>query len=722
MTAEERRDTAGSSDTTAPAPERPSAKNSSHQGPEHEPSDAFNPFDGAAGPPGPYVWAPYANVNTGAVHGDQRVHNGPMEDSASQRAARVHEGPVPESEVAAAAFGFAEPAWFVTAREKLDGRVLFLAGRPGSGRRTAALNLLRQHCGDGAPLQALDSVTELDRWQPSEPSVRGYLVDGLFPTRPLGPGVLGHVRSLLKKAGACMVVVLPDDTALLRRLEQDLHVSPTICEPPPPSWVFDSRFAAEVPDQQERERLIAAVDEQVLGELLAPELVPAEVVELVTAIVAAGGDASLVGDLGERLSFRAEQEAPELIARLRDESDALAFLLAACVYEGLDHRIVKEEADRLLELSDGRLAAVLPVTDPEGSRSEERPNPQFVFRRSMTDLLDAVGASRQMPRIPGRGAYAHSVEPVSFVRHRQAETVLRHVWREYSQVSDLLVRWLSEVSHENELTLPAGRVMGKAASWGGGRRALRHIGTLAASERMTSQMIAAHALGIAAEDPQLVGEVRYRLHNWSQAVSPCLRITTAYACAAEFGLARPKFALRLLHNLMRDTSTGKDAEAKKRRVHIATQQAILRIFHSGHEGQTFSRIMEWLNDNEIESDQLLTLFGRLLQSSEWFRQQISRETAHGHLAISAIRKALNTDDSFDSTCVALLGWAEQGRWDENASRAVEFLFHELARSMQYGELRLFVEIDQKGSEGWAGREIARTALSRWRNGEGWQAA
>lgn len=97
----------------------------------------------------------------------------------------MHEGPVPESEVAAAAFGFAEPAWFGMARKELDGRVLFLAGRPGSGRRTAALNLLRRYCGDRAPLQALDSATELDRWQPSGPSVRGYLVDGLFPARTL---------------------------------------------------------------------------------------------------------------------------------------------------------------------------------------------------------------------------------------------------------------------------------------------------------------------------------------------------------------------------------------------------------------------------------------------------------------------------------------------------------------------------------------------------------
>ncbi|GGZ37190.1 hypothetical protein GCM10010387_34120 [Streptomyces inusitatus] len=722
MTTEERGTTAEPPDAAASGAEHASVAGSSHEGAERDLIDLFDALGGAAGSSGPHVWAPYANVNAGTVHGDQRVQNGPTEGAGTRRAARVHEGPVPESEVEAAAFGFAEPAWFGAARRKLDKKVLFLAGRPGSGRRTATLNLLRQYCGEGVPLQAMDSLTELDRWRPSKPTVGGYIVDGLFPARPLGPGVLGHVRSLLEKAGACMVIILPDDTALLRRLKQDLHIGPIMCEPPPPSLVFGSRLKAEVPDERERERLMSAVGDQVLGELLAPELVPTEVVELVTAIVAAGGDRTLLGDLTEQLSFRAEQEVPELVARLRDESDALAFLLAACVYEGLDHRIVKEEADRLLELSEGRLSAVLPVTDPQGGRNEERPNPQFVFRRSLTDLLDAIGASRQMPRIPARGMYTHSVEPVSFIRHRQAEAVLRHVWREYSQVSDLLVSWLSKVSRDNELTLPAGRIMGKAASWGGGRRALRHIGTLADSERTTSQMIAANALGIAAEDPLLVGEVRYRLENWSMAASPYRRRTTAYACAADFGLARPEFALRLLHTLLRGLQPGGRTEGEQLLLRLAVEEAILRLFQSGHEDLVFTRLLEWLKSEKIEPEQLLALFSGLLLSSNWFQLQLSRETSRSPLTIDIIRRALNTDDSFDKTCSALLRWSNQGLWDETASRSVENLFHELARSMRHGELRLFVEIDQQGTAGWAGREIARSALSSWRVGERWESA
>ncbi|MEU3981136.1 hypothetical protein AB0F77_13605 [Streptomyces sp. NPDC026672] len=635
----------------------------------------------------------------------------------------MREGPIPDAEVQAAAFGFAKPEWFDTALDRLDRGPLFLSGRPASGRRTAALNLLRASCGADAPLRALDSVTELDRWQPTDTSARGYLMDGLFPSRPLGPGVLGHVRSLLKQAGAHMVIVLPDDAALLRRLEQDLHVGITVCEPPPPALIFGSRFEALVPDQRERERLLAALDgRHELGDLLVPELVPAEVVELVTAIVSADGDPHALGDLSARLSHRAEQEVPELIEKLRDDPDALAFLLAACVFEGSDHRIVREQSDRLLELSKERLTAVLPATDAQGAEKAERPNPDFVFRRSLTELLHAIRAYRQSREIYTGGAYAYSVEAVAFIKHRQADTVLRHVWREYGQLSELLVEWLREVDRTSELTAPVGRVMGRAASWGGGRRALRHIQALAESERMTSRLIAAHALGIAAEDPVLVAEVRYRLHRWSLAASSSLRTTVAYACGTEFGLARVDLALQLLHTLILGGRV-RDGEGQgDDRVLLAVREAVRNLFQAGNEEKVFGRLLEWLGAEQHDVQLLLVLFGQLLQSPQWFQWQLAHETPQARYVTDMMRRALNEDASFDTTCAALLRWAAWGQWDETVFRAVEILFVTLARSMRSGEFRLFVEMDERGTDGWAGLETARASLSRWREGEKREAA
>ncbi|MCK7624644.1 hypothetical protein MUU72_16310 [Streptomyces sp. RS10V-4] len=533
------------------------------------------------------------------------------------------------------------------------------------------------------------------------------------------------MRSLLHKAGARMVIVLPDDAALLRRLEQDLHVAPTVCVPPPPAMVFGSYFEAVVPDQRERERLLAALDQRHdLGDLLVPELVPAEVVELVTAIVAADGDPEALGDVGDRLSYRAEREVPELLAKLRGDPDALAFLLAACVYEGLDHRLIREEADRLLELSGDRLTAVLPATDPQGAEKAERPNPAFVFRRALTDLLGAVRAVRKEREIRTEGAYAHSVEAVVFVRHRQAEAVLRHVWREYGQLSDLLVEWLREVRRSTELTRSVGTFMGQAARWGGGRRALLHIQALAESERYTSRLIAANALGIAAEDPLLVAEVRYRLQQWSLGADFRLRTTVAYACGAEFGISRPDLALRLLRTLLlgvRERLHEEDLRDDNRLL-LAVRVALLSLFQAGNENEVFFRLFEWLVEEQCDTEQVLSLFAQLLQSPQWFTQKLADQDPESELVVEIIHRALNAEGSFDATCTALVRWADWGRWNETLHRAVENLFAALAQTMQSGEFRLFVEMNEAGADGWAGLGTARAALSKWRAGERWEAA
>ncbi|MFJ6539246.1 hypothetical protein ACIQMP_01255 [Streptomyces sp. NPDC091385] len=695
-------------------------------GAEAEPdlSELLDAIGGPARVAGSFVYAPHGNINAGSVHGGQRVHNGSANERRRSREGRVREGPIPVAEVRAAAFGFAPPDWFGTALKDLEEGPLFLAGRPGSGRRTVALNLLRVSCGEKAPLRALDSVTELDRWHPTDASARGYLMDGLFPSRPIGSGVLGHVRSLLEKATARMVIVLPDDAALLRRLEQDLHVSPTVCVPPPPAEVFGSYFGEMVPEQRERERLLSALHLcHDLGDLLVPELVPAEVVELVTAIVTADGDPEALGDLAARLSYRAEREVPDLLANLRGDPDALAFLLAACVYEGADHRLVREEADRLLRLSENRLTAMLPEADSQGAEKNGRPNPDFVFRRSTTELLHAVRAVRKEREIRTEGAYAHSVEAVVFVRHRQAEAVLGHVWREYGQLSELLVEWLREVSRSGDLPRSVGRVMGRAASWGGGRRALRHIQALAESDRTTSRLVAANALGIAAEDPVLVAEVRYRLQRWSRAADVRLRTTVAYACGAEFGLSRPDLALHLLHTLLLGAQSrpGEEDHGDDDRVLLAVRVAVLSLFQAGNEAKVFGRLLEWLDAEQCDAEQVLSLFAQLLQYPQWFMGKLANPSQEAALIVEIIRCALNAESAFDQTCAELLRWADWGSWNETLRRAVENLFSALARSMQSGEFRLFVEMDELGTDDWAGLDTARDALGRWRTGERWEA-
>ncbi|MFC8394844.1 hypothetical protein [Streptomyces sp. NPDC057238] len=542
--------------------------------------DGFD--DGPLGAPGidglryAYIHAPNSNINTASVHGGQRVDNGAGLTRARGSGLRVvaHEGPISATEILDAVTGFAEPEWFSAAMAELDRRVLFLSGESGTGRRTAALNLLHRHAGKTMNLRAVDNDEDLAAWHPTDTATRGYLVDGLFPARPLKPGAVGNLRRLLHDVNACMVIVLPDDPGIVRSLARDLHVTPVRCTPPPPRAVFEAQLEAEVPSQTERAQLLATLEPGLLDELLADRLVPAQVRELVDAVVGAADGDTTFGDIRDRLSYLAEEEVPDLLRGLRNDPDGLAFLLSTCVFEGLDHRIVREQAERLIDLADGQLHSVLPesirnqpsagastdgetrqpgVQGPGELESPQRPlpNPQFVFRRSLEDLLHTVGAEYGPTEYHSAHGYTYVVEPVRFTRHRQGEAVLRHVWREYGRLSGLLTSWMGLVNGENDLTQPVGRVIGMAARWGGGRRALLHIRELAESDRATGRAVAAYALGMAAEDPVLASEVKYRLGQWSVQSNWQVRWTVAHACGTSFGAARPDQAMRLLRNVYR---------------------------------------------------------------------------------------------------------------------------------------------------------------------------
>ncbi|MFT9474136.1 hypothetical protein [Streptomyces sp. 11-1-2] len=664
---------------------------------------------------GPFIYAPNGNINTGSLHGGQNVGNHSHTTGAGTRRVEAREGPISENEIGAAGFGFAEPEWFPEALRELDSGVLFLTGAPGSGRRTTALNLLHRHSRSMA-LRAVDSDMDLATWRPTHADARGYLVDGLLPKHALKPGMVGNLRGLLNEADARMVIVLPDDPELVRSLERDLHVTLVVCRPAPPREVFDARLRAAVPDPVRRNRLLAGLEPGLLDDLLTPELVPAEVAELVAAVVDSGEDGTDAIGLRNRLSFLAEGEVPDLIKKLHDDSDGLAFLLATCVFEGLDHRIIREEAERLLEVADGRLDHVLPPPDDgtgdQGKRERPRPNPHFVFRRSLEDLLRSVRAQCAPKEIRAASGYTFAVEPVRFTRQRQAETVLRYVWREYGRLSGVLTSWMDTVRNETELTQPVGRVMGMAAGWGGGRRALRHIRALAESERRSSRIIAAHAMGVAAEDPVLATEVKHRLRDWSWAQSRQLRSTVAYTCGTDFGLSRPDLARRLLAGLHH----GLDDEGE-RAVRRAVDSALVGLFNSGSQVLVFRYLVEWAGREGTGAELALRNFPRLLQDPSWFQEQLLGEGEFAHQIVDLVHRTLDDDDTFDTTARHLIGWCRMASWGEQQKEAVEILLTALAQDMGHGVFRLFVVMDRHDDTDLAGRDIARRALNAWREGE-----
>ncbi|MFJ2867979.1 hypothetical protein [Kitasatospora sp. NPDC087314] len=674
------------------------------------------------GRPGPdrryVIYAPNGNINTGSVHGDQRVENAGAASGAGGPRVEAHEGPISAPEILEAQAGFAEPEWFPSALAQLDTGLLFLAGESGTGRRTAALNLLFQHSGRSMKLRALDSDEDLSAWRPGDSEARGYLVHGLLPTVRLGPAVIANLRRLLRVADARMVVMLPHDADLLRGLARESDLTPMPCVPPPAGAVFETRMKAAVPDPARRRALLERLGPG-LDDLLASELMPAQVAELVAEVAGAGDEGPDLADLGRRLSFLAEKEVPDLLKKLRDDPDGLAFLLATSVFEGLDHRIVRDEADRLLRLADGRLDSVLREGGGEDGgparavRGEAlRPNPRFVFRRSLDELLATVRAECAPVEIRASSGFTYAVEPVRFTRHRQAETVLRHVWRQYGELSGLLTDWMDDVpGRETELAEPVGRVMGLAAGWGGGRRALVHILKLAGSERGRSRSTAAAALGIAAQDPVLAGEVKYRLNRWSREGSWRVRSTVADACGREFGTSRPELALSLLRNCYRGWAGEEDVVAR------AVRSSLWELFVAGNQSTVLRHLVDWADRPGHGAELAAHAFPQLLWDRSWFQEQLLTVGEFTDTVIAFVRSSLNHDGLFDRTCSALLGWCTSAAWNEPLRTAVETLLTALAQEMRIGEMRLFVEIERQTDRDLAGRHIAQHALDAWRRGE-----
>ncbi|OKJ14047.1 hypothetical protein AMK19_10015 [Kitasatospora sp. CB01950] len=618
------------------------------------------------------------------------------------RRVEAHEGPITSQEISDARFGFAQPDWFRMALTELDSRILFLAGESGSGRRTAALNLLYQHTGHSPHLRALDSGVDLASWRPTDAKVRGYLVHGLLPQHRLGPGVLANLRDRLKAVDARMVIVLPDEPTMLRGLTRDLHVEPVRCTPPKPGVVFGVRLAAAVPSELRRNRLLT-----VWEKLVTKDLTPAQVAELVDELVDSGDEGPDLAVLRERLSFLAEDEVPELLDRLRGDADGLAFLLAVSVFEGLDHRIVQGEAVRLAALADGRLDAVL-----AGDEETTRPNPAFVLRRPLDELLRVVRAECRPPEIRRSSGFSYTVEPVHFTRHRQGETVLRHVWRQYGGSSALLTEWMDTIpGRDGDLAAQVGRVMGLVAGWGGGRLALRHIEKLAGSDRAHSRSAAAHAFGIAAQDPVLASEVKYRLEQWSHRAGEYRRWTVARACGTDFGLARPDLALALLRRCYRGPGGDEAAVAGE------VRRALLGLFAGGSQDTVFRAVAGWAGESGPGAELALWAFPQLmLRDAFWFQQQLSDGPEHAAAVTGLVRQLLDDEDHFGEICGSLLAWCRTAAWAGEFRFAVERLLRALARDMRHGVLRLFVEIGRDDQADPGCRHIAARALENWRGG------
>ncbi|MCA6092132.1 hypothetical protein LE181_08155 [Streptomyces sp. SCA3-4] len=660
------------------------------------------------------------------IHGGQHVDNhegGPSGLSASQFAVERREGDIPADSVVLAGRGFAEPAWFPSALAGLDSRLLFLTGRSGSGRRTAALNLLHRHTG-GFALRAVDSDVDLATWTATSTTARGYLVDGLVETRVLALDALGldSLRSRLRDADARMVVITTAAPRVVAHLRGLLDRPPVHAEPPPPRDVLTAQLTSVLLSGERTDAALAGLPPGLLDEFLTPGLGPAQVVEIAGEVVrAVTGEAPAAG-IRERLSIHADAHAPHLLRSLHDSPEDLALLLATCVFEQFDHTVVEEEARRLKKLADGRLDS---ESAPDGQEPEagRRPNPEFVLRRPLRDRLEAIEACRTRPEVRPASAYnGCTVVPVAFKRHLQGKAVLKHVWEEHHDARGLLVEWLRQTPESNGRGARAGFILGQLARWSSGHQALRPVEQFVDSDRPADWRMAARALGAASADPVLAGAIKSRLRGWSGAAGGSRRCTVALTCATEFGLARPETALNLLHATVTtraDDSIVVESAVRRALVNLFTETMVrLRLLNT---------LARWAGEGGAARRtacaavaQMVKAAATIREPGEWWSDHLLADrTPDGNpsadpAGLTLIRRALTEQASYAPMRDALLTWQDRAAGDPHRAPAFEHLVDGLAPHLHGGVFRLFTDLECAVSA--PGAERAARALAEWRQG------
>ncbi|MDI5971558.1 hypothetical protein POF50_019860 [Streptomyces sp. SL13] len=653
------------------------------------------------------ILAPNGMINTGVLYGGQRMNRGEGPAGESPAPPPEQAGPVPKADLDEALTAFVEPTWFGTARTKLDTGLLLLSGARRSGRRTTALNLLSRYPGPPI-LHAVDADADLSTWHPAE-NVKGYLLDG--SPGMLRRGVVDRLRARLAAARTRMVVVLPDDPALLDRLEEELGEAPVPCLPPPATAIFARHFEHRVPSAADRDRRLGWVDGKDLAETLETGMAPAAVVEVVARLAAMNGppaDGSSVFDSVEGFDRR---EARLLVESLRNDPAKLAFLLSVCVFEGLDHRLIRAEADRLLTVAAGRLDITVPGPPDGSSAGVDVRNPEFVLRHSLSELLHAIRAVQSTVEIRHAG-YPFRAEPVSFAERGRARALLEHMWRQYSRMGPLMTQWLEGIDNRVELTLPTGEFMGMAARWSGGSNSLGHIRELTRSDRWTSREIASYALGVAAKDALLAKEIKHRLREWSTQANWQSRWTVARMCGTEYGTTRPDEALGLLHRLAGVTSGG-----HLESVVLQATVALHNLFVRGDRDAVFQAVRDWADEDHPVAGIALRTFPALLNHDrDWFGGQLTSGGEWSGPIVDLTRRGLDEERHYANTCRVLLHWCVDAAESDELRSAVQMLLSRLAIDVSHGVLRLFVTIDRNEAPDPACKDIAAAALRDWREG------
>ncbi len=395
---------------------------------EHSPDLLLSQKNGAFG--GSLVGGAQTGVSGGRVDGDVVLggkHVVHQYVTSFRPAAEDASGEVTAPELDDLEEVFRESAPFATAfRELRDTRVTVLRGSSGTGRKSAALMLLRRA---GAPeVRSMNRDIGLSGVRRHIGAGCGYVLSGVAPsrTRPLRAQLLLELREELRKKGSHLVITVDESAALW-------GVTPVDWQPPDAAVVLRAHLG----------RLLEAVDDTELDRLARLEPVLdflshgrplKEIVEFARKVAAHHrGELDLNGLAGFHAATLEQQVSSWL-----DDSGLLlydkAFLISLAVFDKAPYAVTGELSDELYLLLYRRMRV-----------DDEREIPVFAnaiphrSQFSRSHFLD-------LPESTPWGTVTQRC--LEFDIPETAPQMLNELWLRRPSVRRPLVRWLQELADD----------------------------------------------------------------------------------------------------------------------------------------------------------------------------------------------------------------------------------------------------------------------------------
>ncbi|MFE0182746.1 hypothetical protein [Streptomyces olivaceus] len=517
-------------------------------------------------------------VSGDVVAGDKRVDVYLRENSMP----RLHTvGPLPTAELDYLAETFAPNRRYDELCSELTARrVLVLRGRPGTGRRTAALRMLMQVGPKAGEVIELDPGTEAvefaDHIQPGGAHV---VVDPITSQdSPLRDVHLNAVRRRLGDDGL-FVVVAAHGTAM-----ED--VTADGWEPPPAADIARAHLLHAIQHSAADGPSSGAVAADKARRLL--ELDPT--VRYLSASPSPGEAAGFARLLVEYAAGRCDDEelsgygrtsAEKITSRWFGEGDQLrgttlrdkAFLISLAVFDGLPYPLVAELGDLLY-------IRLRTVEEPDRAAGYS------VFGSSPADRLALARAQEYddetdtaWGRLPER--------VVAFQNESLWSSVLRHVWTSHPAVRKPLLAWFDTLVTDRRgfVRLRAAVASGVLAAADFGSAFDNFLNQWGSSSRPMQRQLAAWALYTAAEHGMDTA-VRRLLSNWSRQHNLARRWTATRSYALLGGAT----ATSALRDIGRMAVTGPAPDSA---LQSALEQAPEALLQGPAAVTVLERLVQW---------------------------------------------------------------------------------------------------------------------------------